>query len=77
MLNKVENQIFALETQYVQDECPIWNIIKGFDGFNERLGVSLLFHLIELNPLLDERLSHEKTGFSRSHRMLRRQSTFP
>lgn len=36
MLNKIENQIFTLETQYLQEDCPIWNIVKGFDGFNER-----------------------------------------
>ncbi|KAK8794051.1 hypothetical protein WA171_003178 [Blastocystis sp. BT1] len=35
-LKKLETQIFTLETQYLQDECPTWNVIKGFDGFVER-----------------------------------------
>ena len=25
-----------METQYLQDECPVWNIVRGFDNFNER-----------------------------------------
>ena len=35
-LAKLENNIFNIETKYLQEDCPTWNIVKGFDGFNER-----------------------------------------
>ena len=25
-----------METKYLQEDCPSWNIVKGFDGFMER-----------------------------------------
>lgn len=27
----------------MQDECPVWNIVRGFDNFNER---SALFRIV-------------------------------
>ena len=35
-LGTLENQIMTLETQYLQEDCPTWNVIRGFEGFNER-----------------------------------------
>ncbi|KAM7455139.1 hypothetical protein BLSTO_04104 [Blastocystis sp. subtype 1] len=36
-LAKLENQILTVETQYLQEDCPVWNIVRGFENFNERL----------------------------------------
>ena len=35
-LSTLENKIMVQETKYLQEDCPIWNIIRGFEGFNER-----------------------------------------
>lgn len=35
-LSTLENKIMMQETKYLQEDCPTWNIIRGFEGFNER-----------------------------------------
>ncbi|KAK8795079.1 hypothetical protein WA538_004957 [Blastocystis sp. DL] len=35
-LKTLEQNIFQIESKYLQEDYPTWNIVKGFEGFMER-----------------------------------------
>ena len=45
-IKKIESQIYSLETKYLQEDCPTWNIVKGFDGFMERFSLNFVLLVI-------------------------------
>lgn len=50
-LAKLENQILTVETQYLQEDCPVWNIVRGFENFNERWAIGFtLMHRLQSIP---------------------------